>query len=107
MHYNSSAQVEWTENFLLALAHSLPPMNLPLLLGLEVLQEVLVLLPLAIEKHIVIAFAAPVVVLEISESFPAGVGLRDIFIKLLLFNILSHLVTNASLVCALIHYSPR
>ena len=106
MHYNTSAQVEGTENFLLAQAHSLTPMRLSLLLGLEVLKEVLVLLPLTVEEHIFITLAAPVVVLEISESFPARIGLRDILVELLLLYILSHMVAQASLVCALIHYPP-
>lgn len=81
-------------------------MRLSLLLRLEVIKEVLVLLSLTIEKYILIALTTLVVVLKISESFPAGVGLRDILVELLLFYILSHLVPQASLVCALIHHPP-
>ena len=81
-------------------------MRFSLLLGLNVLQEVLVLLALTVEKHILIALAAPVVILEIGESFPAGVGLWDILVELLFLHILSHLIAKTSLVCALIHYPP-
>lgn len=81
-------------------------MRFSLLLGLSVLQEVLVLLSLTVEKHILIALAATVVILEIGESFPAGVGLWDILVELLFLHIFSHLVAKASLVCALIHYPP-
>lgn len=46
-------------------------MGLGLLLGLEVLEEMLVLLALAVEEDVFIALAAPVVVFEIGESLPA------------------------------------
>jgi len=81
-------------------------LGLGLLLGLEVLEKVLVLLTLAVEEHVIITFAALVVIFEICESFPARVRLGNILVELLLLDILSHLVTKTSLVRALVHYPP-
>lgn len=66
----------------------------------------LVLLPLAVEEHVIITLAAPIIVLEVSESFPPRIRLWHIFVELFLLHILSDLVALASLIAAFLHHPP-